>query len=55
MRGLSVHFVTILIVLVACGGGSVVDQAVETPESAEKLVIYTVNYPLALFCGADRW
>ena len=39
---------TILLVA-ACGGGPAGKQFAEAPESIDKLVIYTVNYPLAYF------
>ena len=35
--------------LAACGGGTAVEQPAETETSVDKLVIYTVNYPLAYF------
>lgn len=42
-------FVSIVIVLAACGGGPALDQPAEVVDSVDKLVIYTVNYPLAYF------
>jgi len=41
--------VTLVIGFAACGGGTANDQPAEKPESIDKLVIYTVNYPLAYF------
>ncbi len=41
--------VTLVIGFAACGGGPAGEQFAEAPESVEKLVIYTVNYPLAYF------
>jgi zinc transport system substrate-binding protein len=35
--------------LAACGGGTAVEQPAESPDPVDKLVIYTVNYPLAYF------
>ena len=47
MRLQSALVVTIVVVLAACGGGPAADQANESSETVDKLVIYTVNYPLA--------
>jgi zinc transport system substrate-binding protein len=33
----------------ACGGGTAVEPPAESPDPVDKLVIYTVNYPLAYF------
>jgi zinc transport system substrate-binding protein len=49
MRIQSALVVTIVIGLAGCGVGPAVDQPAETPDSEDKLVIYTVNYPLAYF------
>ncbi len=49
MRYQSVLFVTTIVVLSACGGGPAVDQPADSPETAEKLIVYTVNYPMAYF------
>ena len=49
MRLQSALVVTIVVVLAACGGGPAADQPTESSETVEKLVIYTVNYPLAYF------
>ena len=49
MRFQSGLVVAIVFVLAGCGGGQVVDESAEAPDSVDKLVIYTVNYPLAYF------
>ena len=49
MRLQSALVVTIAVVLAACGGGPAADQPTESSETVEKLVIYTVDYPLAYF------
>ena len=49
MRLQSALVVTIVVVLAACGGGPAADQPTESSETVDKLVIYTVNYPLAYF------
>jgi zinc transport system substrate-binding protein len=49
MRFQSALVVTIIVALIGCGGGPASDQPAEAPESVDKLVIYTVNYPLAYF------
>ena len=49
MRLQSALVVTIAVVLAACGGGPAADQPTESSEPVDKLVIYTVNYPLAYF------
>ena len=46
------HLITITLVFVvlsACGGGPVVERPAETESSVDKLMIYTVSYPLAYF------
>jgi zinc transport system substrate-binding protein len=49
MRLQSALVAAIMVGLVACGGGPVVEEPVEIDEPVERLVIYTVNYPLAYF------
>ncbi len=50
MRMFSALVVTIVIGLVGCGGGGpAADQPTEAPEPVDKLIVYTVNYPLAYF------
>jgi zinc transport system substrate-binding protein len=49
MRFQSWLFLTIIISLAACGGGGTGEVAPVAEEVTEKLVIYTVNYPLAFF------
>ncbi len=39
----------IFVILVSCGGGPTGEQSIDMPKMADKLVIYTVNYPLAYF------
>ena len=38
-------------IVTACGGGPAPEEPVESQVPVEKLVIYTVNYPLAYFAG----
>jgi len=49
MRIQSALVVATILVLAGCGGGPAGEQPAEAPESVGKLVIYTVNYPLAYF------
>ena len=49
MRATQNLVLLIVLVIAACGGGPAADQPTENSESVDKLVIYTVNYPLAYF------
>ena len=49
MRSRLAFVALILFGLVACGGGTGVEQTPEATQPADALVIYTVNYPLAFF------
>jgi zinc transport system substrate-binding protein len=49
MRHQSVFSMMIFVALLACGGGPVVDEPASESVASDKLVIYTVNYPLAYF------
>ena len=49
MRARSPLLVSIIFIIAACGGGPVEDGPTKATESVDRLVIYTVNYPLAYF------
>ncbi len=49
MRATQFSALLAVLVIAACGGGPAADQPNESSETVDKLVIYTVNYPLAYF------
>jgi len=49
MRFQSVLLVAAIVVLAACGGGPADNQPAEVTVAVDKLIIYSVNYPLAYF------
>jgi zinc transport system substrate-binding protein len=49
MNSRSLILPIVAVAMVACGGGPAVEQPAEIGTSVDKLVIYTVNYPLAYF------
>ena len=49
MRSQAGLLVAIVFVFTGCWGGPAEEQAADVPDPVDKLVIYTVNYPLAYF------
>jgi zinc transport system substrate-binding protein len=49
MRFQSALLMTIFVALFGCGGGPVAEEPASESVASDKLVIYTVNYPLAYF------
>lgn len=49
MKSRSLILPIVAVALVACGGGPAIEQPAEIETSVDKLVIYTVNYPLTYF------